>query len=87
MKKLGALIGLGIRIELVSDMPIFCRPYRYSDMERDLFRNRMLDLLEARLLELWHGKYASATIMLAKKDVYDNYTNRRMCGDYRPINR
>jgi hypothetical protein len=43
--------------------------------------------LEARLLELWHGKYASATIMLAKKDVYDNYTNRRMCGDYRPINR
>jgi hypothetical protein len=36
MKELGALIGLGIRIELASDTLIFCRPYRYSDMERDL---------------------------------------------------
>jgi hypothetical protein len=38
MKELGALIGPGIWIELVSDMPIFRRPYRYSDMERDLIR-------------------------------------------------
>jgi hypothetical protein len=47
MKELGALIGLGIWIELVSDTPIFCHPYRYSDMERDLIRSWTLDLLEA----------------------------------------
>jgi len=58
-----------------------------SDMERDLIRNRTLDLLEVRLVELSHGEYASATIMPAKKDVHGNYTDRRMCGDYRPINR
>ena len=51
MKELGALIGLGIRIELASDTPIFHHPYRYNDMERDLIRNRMLDLLEAGLVE------------------------------------
>jgi hypothetical protein len=39
MKELGALIGHGIRIELVSDTPIFCCPYRYNDMERDLIRS------------------------------------------------
>ncbi len=38
-------------------------------------------------MELSHGKYASATVMPAKKDVHGNYTNRRMCGDYHPINR
>jgi hypothetical protein len=36
MKELGALIGPGIWIELASDTPIFRRPYRYSDMEKDL---------------------------------------------------
>jgi hypothetical protein len=87
MKKLGALIGPGIRIEFVNDTPIFHRPNRYSDMERDLIWSRTLDLLEAGLVELSHGEYASTTVMLAKKDVHGNYTNRWMCGDYRPINR
>jgi hypothetical protein len=87
MKELGALIGHVIRIKLASDTPIFRRPYRYNEMERDLIRSRMLDLLEAGLVELSHGEYASTTVMLAKKDVHGNYTDKRMCGDYRPINR
>jgi hypothetical protein len=86
MKKLGALIGPGIQIGLVNDTPIFRHPYRYSDMEKDLIRSRTLDLLEAGLVELSHGEYASATIMPAKKDVHGNYTDRRMCGNYCPIN-
>jgi len=87
MKELGVFIGPGIRIELVNDTPIFQRPYKYSEMERDLIRSRTLDLLEAGLVELSHGEYASATIMLVKNDVHGNYMNRRMCGDYRSINR
>jgi hypothetical protein len=87
MKELGALIGLGIRIELANDTPIFHHPYRYSDMERDLIRSRTLDLLEAGLMELSHGEYASTIVMPAKKDVHGNYTDRQMCGDYRPMNR
>jgi len=86
MKELGALIGPSIRIELVSDTQIFRHPYKYSDMERDLIRSRTLDLLEAGLVELSHGEYASAIVMLVKKDVHGNYMGRQMCGDYRPIN-
>jgi hypothetical protein len=86
MKELGALIGPSIRIELASDTPIFRHPYRYNDIERDLIRSRTLDLLEARLVKLSHGEYASATIMPTKKDVHGNYMDRWMCGDYRPIN-
>jgi hypothetical protein len=75
MKELGALIGPNIRIELASDTPIFRCPYRYSDMERDLIQSRTLDLLEVGLMELSHGEYASAIVMLAKKDVHGNYTD------------
>ncbi len=60
MKELGSLIGPGIRIQLASDTPVFCRPYRYSDMERDLIQSRTMDLLEAGLVEISHGEYASA---------------------------
>ncbi len=67
MKELGALIRLGIQIELASDRPIFRCPYRYSDMERDLIRSQMLDLLGAGLVELSYGEYALATVMPAKK--------------------
>jgi hypothetical protein len=87
MKELGALIGPNIRIELASDMLIFRRPYRYNDMERDLIQNQTLDLLEVGLVELSHGEYALFIIMPTKKDVHGNYMNRRMCGDYSPINR
>ncbi len=66
MKELGALIGPGIRIELASDTPIFRRPYKYSDMEKDLIWSRTLDLLEAKLVELSHGEYASTIVMPAK---------------------
>jgi hypothetical protein len=86
MKELGALIGSGIWIELANDTPIFRRPYRYNDMEKDLIQSQMLDLLEVGLVELSHGEYASTTVMPAKKDVHGNYIDRRMCGDYSPIN-
>jgi putative transposase len=87
MKELGALIGPDIRIELDSDTLIFCCPYRYSDIERDLIRSRALDLLEAGLVELSHGEYESAIVMPVKKDVHGSYTDRQMCGDYCFINR
>jgi hypothetical protein len=37
-------------------------------------------------MELSHGEYASATFMPAKKNVHGNYMDKRMCGNYRPIN-
>jgi hypothetical protein len=87
MKELGALIGLGIRIELATDTPIFHRPYKYNDMKKDLIRSQTLDLLEVGLVELSHGEHGLAIVMPIKKDVHGNYTDRWMCGDYRSINK
>jgi hypothetical protein len=45
--------------------------------------------VEARLVELAPSdcEYASATVMPSKKDIYGNWTEKRMCGDYRRINK
>ena len=46
-----------------------------------------MELLSAGLVELSDGEYACATVMPAKKDILGNWTEKRMCGDYRPVNK
>jgi hypothetical protein len=41
----------------------------------------------AELIELSYGEYACATVMSNKEDIFGNWTEKRMCGDYRPVNR
>ena len=38
-------------------------------------------------MELSNGKYACATVMPSKKDIFGNLTEKRMFGDYRPVNK
>lgn len=87
LNDLGVLKGQEVRIDLTDDAPIFRKPYRHSEAEKGMIKARTKELLDAGLIELSDGEYASATVMPSKKDVYGNWTEKRMCGDYRPINR
>jgi hypothetical protein len=86
---LGVLKGQEVRINLTDDAPIYRKPYKYSDTERKMIQARTAELVEVGLVELAPPdcKYASATVMPSKKDIYDNWTEKRMCGDYRRINK
>jgi hypothetical protein len=44
-------------------------------------------LLDACLVELSRVEYASTIVMLAKKDIFGNWMEQCMCGDYRPVNK
>ena len=46
-----------------------------------------MELLSTKLVELLDGEYACANVMLAKKDILGNWTKKRMCGDYQPVNK
>jgi hypothetical protein len=39
------------------------------------------------LVELLRGEFALATMMLAEKNIFGNWMERHMCGDYRPVNK
>jgi hypothetical protein len=47
------------------------------------------ELVEAGLVELasLDCEYALATVMPSKKNIYGNWTEKRMCGDYRRSNK
>jgi hypothetical protein len=74
---------------MIDDAPIYRKPYKYSDAERKMIQARTTELEEAGLVELapTDCEYASAMVMPSKKDIYGNWTEKRMCGDYRNINK
>jgi hypothetical protein len=86
---LGVLKGQEVRITLTDDAPIYRKLYKYSDTERKMIQARTTELVEAGLVEIAPSdcEYASATVMPSKKDIYGNWTEKRMCGDYRRINK
>jgi hypothetical protein len=86
---LGILKGQEVRINLTDDAPIYRKPYKYNDVERKMIQAHTKELVEARLVDLAPPdcEYASATVMPSKKDIYGNWTKKRMCGDYRRINK
>jgi len=56
-------------------------------VERTLVQAQIAKLLDVGLVELSRGEYASTIVMLAKEDIFSNWTERHMCGDYHPMNK
>ena len=86
---LGILKGQEERINLINDAPIYYKPYKYSDVARKMILAHTKELVEAGLVELAppNCEYTSMMVMPSKKDIYGNWTEKRMCGGYRRINK
>jgi len=84
LKDLGVLKGQEVRINLTDDTPIYLEPYMYSEIECRMIQDRTKELLEAGLVELvpTDCEYTSAMVMPFKKDIFGNWTKKRMYGDY-----
>jgi hypothetical protein len=44
-------------------------------------------LLDVGLVKLSRGEHALTIVMLAKKNIFGNWTKRHMCGDYHLMNK
>ena len=86
MHDLGRHTTYRMRIELLDEAPIFKPKHRLSAYEWDLVHKRCLELEAAGLIRRSESTFAAPTVMPAKKDSDGNYTEKRMCGDYRALN-
>jgi hypothetical protein len=86
---LGVLKGQEVHINLIDDAPIYRKPYKRSEVECKMIQARTAELLGTGLVELAPSncEYVSATVMPSKKDIYGNWIEKRMCGDYKRINK
>jgi hypothetical protein len=69
---IGLVKGTRGPIILEDDNPIFRRPYRLHEVERALVHVQTTKLLDAGLVELSRGEYASTIVMPTKKDIFGN---------------
>ena len=86
-KELGHYTGGEVQIKISTEDPIFTPPHRLSYAEWEIVRQKCAELLDLNLIrESKQTKYVSATVLPRKRDEHGNYTDYRMCGDYRPMN-
>jgi hypothetical protein len=72
---------------LEDDNPIFRQPYKLNEVERALVQVQTVELLDVGLVELFKGEYASTIMMLVKNDIFGNWIERCMCGDFHLVNK
>jgi len=66
--------------------PIYQRRHRLSKHEWELIDERCKELHEAGFIQPSNSNFVIVTIMLAKKDSTRLWIEKRMCGDYKPLN-
>jgi hypothetical protein len=73
-------------IDFTNETPIYRRRHRLSTHEWELVNERCKELHEVGLIQPSSFDFVAPIIMLAKKNSTGLWIEKKMCGDYRPLN-
>jgi hypothetical protein len=86
MKDLGRCKTMQLFIDLTNETLVYRRRHRLSKHEWELVDERCKELHEASLIQPSNFDFMAAIVMPAKKDSVGLWTEKKMCGDYGPLN-
>jgi len=86
MKHLGMCKTMQLSIDLTDQTPIYRRRNRLSKHEWELVDERCKELHEVGIIQPSSSNFVATIVRLAKKDSTRLWTEKRMCGDYKPLN-
>jgi hypothetical protein len=86
MKDLGRCKTRQFSIDLIDETPIYRKRHRLNKHEWELVDERCKKLHETSLIQPSSSDFIAATVMPSKKNLARLWTEKRMCGDYRPLN-
>lgn len=82
LSTLGKTECVELDIELTSNKPVCCRPYRMSESEKKITREITDDLLKNGIIRHSNSPYASPALLVDKGS-----GGKRLCVDYRQLNK
>jgi hypothetical protein len=86
MKDLSRCKTMQFSIDLTNETPVYRRKHRLSKHEWELVDERCKESHEVGFIQPSSSDFGAATIMLIKKDSVRLWIEKRICGDYRPLN-
>jgi hypothetical protein len=86
MKDLGRCKTMQFSIDLINETLVYRRKLKLSKHEWELVDERCKELHEVGLIQPSSFDFTAITVMPTKKDSVGLWTEKRMCGDYRPLN-
>jgi hypothetical protein len=86
MKDLGRCKTMQFFINLIDETPIYRNKHRLNKHEWELVDERCKELNEANFIQSSSFDFVVAIVMPTKKDSARLWTEKRMCGDYKPLN-
>ncbi|CAI7814182.1 unnamed protein product [Closterium sp. NIES-54] len=87
LQELGKCKIKEMALKLSSEEPVFHRRRKMPPGDEEICREKIKELLEAGLIRRSESEYATRTVVAARKDLTGEVLSRRMCGDYRDLNK
>ncbi|CAI7841735.1 unnamed protein product [Closterium sp. NIES-53] len=87
LQVLGKCMVKEMELNLTSDEPVFQMKRRMAPGDEDVSKEKCKELLEAGLIQRLESEYATPIVIATRKDLTGEVLSRRMCGDYRALNK
>ncbi|CAI7926010.1 unnamed protein product [Closterium sp. NIES-54] len=87
LQELGKCKIKEMALKLSSEELVFHRRRKMPPGDEEICREKIKELLEAGLIRRSESEYATPTVVAARKDMTGEVLSRRMCGDYRDLNK
>jgi hypothetical protein len=81
-QELGCVQHMPFTIRTTDEIPIYTRPYRKAETDRQIINNEVKMMLDAKIIRPSNSPWSSPVVLIKKQD-----GSIRMCVDYRPINK
>ena len=79
--------GQEIRIDLMDDAFVCCKPYKHWETKRKLIKACTKELFDTQLVNVSNGEYISTTVMPIKTNIISNSTKNWISVHHQLINK
>ncbi|CAI7866572.1 unnamed protein product, partial [Closterium sp. NIES-54] len=87
LQELGRYKGRELELNLTTELPTYQRRRRMNAEDAAICKEKCAELLAAGIIRPSESSYAAATVVAVRKDITGKVLAKRICGDFRDLNK